>query len=1084
MPRRSSKSDSRMSRFPLVFVALLLALPLARAHDGGGHGPGPRLEAPKGGRGATSRAKEKDKKAEDAKPDWDVTAQLGPARTWKATLTEGTWIGVDVHPDGKQVAFDLLGDLYVVPLSGGPAKALTEGPAWDHGARWSPDGEQVLYASDRGGNQELWVLDVASGEHRQLSKGAPERFAEGEWSPDGRWIVARKRVTDTRSIGTCELWLLDAKAGSEAPGVKLTDRLALPFPVGATFTAGGDALLFASTPWRFEYGRNPHQGIYDLVRLDLATGEQVRLTGEAGSTFNPAVRPGRDEVAVLRRDGLVTVVEVLDLVSGRRRRLADGIGRDNQEGFALNGVYPHTSWTPDGKELVLWDGAGIVRIDGDTGARAPVPFTAQVEHLLHEPLRFPHDPAASDEVRARMVRWPVVSPDGERVVFEAFGRLWLQPVAGGPASAITGPERMAMHPAWSPDGKRLAYTTWHDVEQGDVRVMTLADGASTVLTDRPSQYHAPSWSPDGRRMTWLRGSGAAGRGHDTGDELWYRIELAELGPALEARVVDVMAWGWTGGNVRARPAPFSADGARLLLVEDEDRGEANTAPRLVLRSVTLEGHDPRVLVRWEAASEAVVSPDGGRVAWVEGHRVYVADLPPGTAGQAVDLGASGGATPATRLGEGSSGSFVGWAGSEVTWAMGPTLHVGDRAVRLEAQLPRVHGTGRTCWTHARVLTMTANGVLEDATVIVEGERIVGVGTGLSTVGCTVVDATGKTIMPGLIDVHAHLHYGASDALPQASWVHRVNLAFGVTTVHDPSAHDDTAFASAERIEAGLDLGPRVYSTGRILYGAKDRDRSEVASLEDAVEHVRRQKALGAISVKSYQQPSRSARQQVIQAARQEEILVVPEGGGDLAQDLTLILDGHTSVEHTIPKLPRADVIGLYAASGVAFVPTLLVSYGGLAGENYYYQTSGLLADERLARFAPADWLARAGRRRDTHVMDQDWFFKELSRSIGEIAKAGGLVALGAHGQVQGLGPHWELWAMAEGMGNEAALRAATYNGAVMLGMDRHLGSVATGRLADLIVIDGNPLADIRDSVKVTEVVTGGRRFDARTLDPL
>jgi imidazolonepropionase-like amidohydrolase len=342
-----------------------------------------------------------------------------------------------------------------------------------------------------------------------------------------------------------------------------------------------------------------------------------------------------------------------------------------------------------------------------------------------------------------------------------------------------------------------------------------------------------------------------------------------------------------------------------------------------------------------------------------------------------------------------------------------------------------------------------------------------------------VPLPGKTIIPGLVDVHAHMGYSTLDILPQRLWEYRANLAYGVTTTHDPSASTQSVFALSELVAAGRLTGPRIYSTGFILYGAENPNRAVTESLDDALAHVRRLKALGAHSVKSYNQLRRDARQWIIEAARREEMLVVPEGGSMLQQNLTMVLDGHTGIEHAIPVAPLyRDVVTLLARSRTGYTPTLIVGYGGVWGENYWYQMSDVFANERLRRFVPTDQLDARARRR-LLVPESEFYHIELAKTAKAIVDAGGSVQLGAHGQLQGLGAHWELWMLAQGgMTPHEALRAATKAGADYIGLGGDLGSLEPGKLADLVVLDGNPLEDIRQTERVHMVMKNGELFDA------
>lgn len=382
--------------------------------------------------------------------------------------------------------------------------------------------------------------------------------------------------------------------------------------------------------------------------------------------------------------------------------------------------------------------------------------------------------------------------------------------------------------------------------------------------------------------------------------------------------------------------------------------------------------------------------------------------------------------------------------------------------------------------------MKGDEVIENGTILTDGNKITSIGKADAVTipaNAKVIDVHGKTIMPGIIDVHAHLRTSPDGISPQNDWSYMANLAFGVTTSHDPSSNTEMVFSQSEMLKAGRMVGPRVYSTGGILYGADGDFKVVINSLDDALANLKRLKAVGAFSVKSYNQPRREQRQQILEAARQLKMEVVPEGGSTFFHNMNMVADGHTGIEHSIPVLPvYKDVTTLWNNTTVGYTPTLIVAYGGQWGENYWYDRTNVWENEKLMTYTPRSIIDARARRRTTSEYS-DYNHIDIAKATKQIADGGTKVNLGAHGQIQGLGAHWELWMFVQGgFSPLQAIRNATLNGAHYLGMDKEIGSLEVGKLADLVIMDANPLDDIRNSEKIKYVMINGRLYDSTTMN--
>ncbi len=1036
------------------------------------------------------------------KEKWDVTADLGPTTKLSFETSEGTWMNVDVSPDGRRIVFDLLGDLYTMPVGGSGASSaerITSGPAFDMQPRFSPDGSRIAFSSDRDGLWNIWTVDADGKDARQVSKEKRWFVNSPAWGADGHSIFARRHFVKERSLGAGEVWMFHA-SGSE--GLQVTERNGFQKDAGEpALSADGRYLYYSKdvTPGQtFEYNKDPNGLIYAILQRDLVTGRERRVVSNQGGSVAPRPSPDGRSLAYVRRVRLGSKLYVRDLQTGRDRVVFERLDKDLQEAWAVHGLYPQYAWMPDGQALVIWGEGRIWRVDVASGRGTEVPFTAKVEQTLNDAVRFPQK-VHTPEFAVKMLRDVATSPDGKQVAYGALGRIYVRPLPAGEPSPVTGTDGFAFDPSWSPDGRLLVYTTWTDASHGRVRVMNADGTGGRDVVTKPGHYTEASFSPDGKLIVFRDAGTNSIRGRLYGVEPGTYLVPAD--GSAPPRLV----------HESGTQPMFDHTGKRLYLFDRRGEKFVLFSVGLGDASADLPSRDEIVHFQSENASQIVPSPDGQWVAFEERFRTYVA--PFGRTGRPVDLGPSVSSYPTARVSR-DAGNYLHWSGDSrrLFWSLGPELFSRDlgrtftfldskiekpdeaeaKGLQIGFQAKSDVPEGAVAFVGARIITMgegvASAGVIENGTLVVEGNRIAAVGRAGAVAipaGAKRIDAAGKTIMPGIIDVHAHLGSEGDGILAQASWPLMANVAFGVTTAHDPSNDTETVFANAELVRAGGKLGPRVYSTGSILYGAETPYKAVVESYDDALSHLRRQKAAGAFSVKSYNQQRRDARQMIVKAARELQMLVVPEGGSLLYFNETMVLDGHTGVEHSLP-VPRLynDVVTLFAKSRTGYTPTMIVGYGGLSGEYYWYQHTNVWENERLLRFMPREVVDARSRRR-LMAPEGDFNHVLIGKGAKQILDAGGLVQLGAHGQLQGLGAHWELWMFQQGgMSSLEALRAATINGAKYLGLDAELGSLEKGKLADLIVLDRNPLENIRHSETVGLVMINGRLYDAKTLNQI
>lgn len=1042
--------------------------------------------------------------------EWDVTLPRGQTREIDFTTDEGTWLSVDVSPDGRWIVFDLLGHVYRLPSDGGDAESLTQesGVAVNYHPRYSPDGEHIAFISDRNGQNNLWIMNADGSDPAAVFTDKDVRVRTPTWTPDGEYIVVRRDyVGSGNASGNSGLWMYHRDGGA---GVRLVDETGARWP---SVSSDGRYLYY-----QLRSRGDALSGHYQIQRLELRTGAVIDITTGAadgaaagrvssGGAYAPEVSPDGRWLAFGRQipDGTIsfkghrfgprTALWLRDLETGAEHVIMDPISVAIESGSKSLRILPGYSWTADGRSIVLSQGGQVRRLEVETGEVATVPFSARVHRTISEmaykPFRISDGP-----FEATFLRWHTASPDGGRLAFQAVGRTWVVDLPNGTPHRLTpesfGPQEFA--PTWSPDGRWIAFTSWDDLEGGNLWKVRSGGGSPERLTAEAGEFIHPAWSPDGTELVVLKGSGATARRRTVTHNPWWdivRIPASGGEPVFVTRVALPAGQASSGVARRGILQPSYGPEGRIFFPEFQ-RGEGDRGVKTALVSVAPDGTDRREHITLPAADEVVPSPDGKWIAFQEGDNVYLTAMPwIGTGGEPVDLNKRKGKLPVRQLSL-EGGLFPRWRNATtVEFGSGNRYFAYDveskttDTATVQLQVPRRIPQGTVAFTGARIVTIRGGGdeVIETGTVVVTGSRIACVGN-CSTEGADrVIDARGKTIIPGFIDMHSHHYREHRGFRPRHDYELAIYLAYGVTTSLDNSMWAQNIFPTAELVEAGAMVGPRTFSTGDPLYRGDAARQNELSSYEVAEQNVNRLASWGAVSLKQYMQPRRDQRQWVSDAARNRGLMVTAEGG-DLYYNLGMIMDGQTGWEHPMSYVPLyGDVAKFFGQAKATYSPTFVVAGPGPWNIEYFFAATNVWQDEKQQRFMP--WRMLAGHlRRRTLRPETDYSFPLIAQGLADIIAEGGYGAIGSHGEHHGPNAQWEVWMAASALGPMGALKLASLGGAHFLGADQDLGSIEVGKLADLIVLNANPLNDIRNTADMQYVMKGGILYDASTLDEL
>ena len=1031
---------------------------------------------------------------EDKSKNWDVN---NPHENWlyntfQLNTDEGTWMNLDVSPDGKTIVFDLLGNIYKMPISGGTTTVLRSGLAYEVQPRFSPNGKYISFTSDAEGGNNIWVMTADGKDAKSITKEKYRLLNNAVWSPDGKSVVARKHYTSTRSVGAGEMWQYPL---SGTAGLRLTKRKNDQQDVNdPSISPDGKYLYYAEDMYPggyFQYNKDPNKQIYVIKRYNFETGEIDQITGGPGGAARPVVSRDGKLLAFVKRVRTKSVLYIHELVTGKEYPIYENLSKDQSEAWAVFGVYPHFAWMPNNKDIVLWAQGKINRINIDTKQITNIPFQVDQEIKLaktHRVKRKVFEP----QFASKMVKDVKTSPDGNTIVFTALGHIYKKVLPEGTPTRITTLTDFEAEPSFSSDGNSVLFVTWNDEELGAIYKVNLDGSNLEKITNEKGIYRTPAFNSNNSKIVYRKESGNGDQGFDYTKKTGIYIANAD---GSDAKRIS-----------KSGEFPmFSADDSRIFF---QTGGAFFGGLTKNLKSVDLNGKEERSHFSSKLANRLVPSPDNKWVAFIHLHKLYMAPFVMN--GSEINLDNNTKSFKVESLSK-NAGISLHWSASndKIFWTLGgdyiqksivnnttnpfAKTNLGENpetTISINLVTKSDVPEGRIAFKNARIITMNGDEVIEDGTIVINQNKIEQIGNTKSITipsDAKVYKMNGKTIMPGIVDVHAHVGAFRNGLSTQKHWQFYANLAFGVTTSHDPSVHTAAAFTLEELQKSGHLVGPRMFSTGFILYGAEGDFKAVVNNLDDARFAIARTKAFGAKSIKSYNQPRREQRQQIMQAAREQKVNVVPEGGSNFYANMSMIFDGHTGVEHNIPVNPvYKDVLSLWKNSKTGYTPTLIVNYGGMNGEFEWYQKYNVWENETLLKYTPRYVVDTRSRHR-TMVPEEEYNNGHIltSETVTALAKEGVKVNLGAHGQLQGLGAHWELWMLQQGgLSNHEALKAATINGADYIGAADEIGSLEKGKLADLIIMDKNPLEDIKNSNSVIYTMVNGRLYDINTMNEI
>jgi len=1017
-----------------------------------------------------------------------------PSRIIAFDTTEGTRMNVDVSSDGETVVFDLLGDIYALPIAGGDAVPLTAGKAWDQAPRFSLDGNHVYFVSDRIGYKNLWRLTLADESVLQITDLQSDIVGAPTWSQDGDHLLVG--VADANTRGTeFILHEINPHNGTVSPinapagpwiDIDTFESHRRPIRIFSATESSDGNVFFSQAEYDELLGRV-------AVRLYKYAGGTRALTSMTAqraefSDYKPLLSRGGHLLVYFRQyNDRRTELRVLNRTSAQDEMLIMLPGADDAAYTLWDDSYPNYAFTPDDQYLVLWHNGKIHRVALADRTSTVIPFRVNVEREVMARAQ-PLTQELHDTAEAATIRWPSLSRDGQTMAFAAIGYVWVMELQTGSIRRLTDSGDFEYMPALSPDGRSVAFVSFANsgdkYDAGRLVIANVDDGERRELIAGANEtYLLPSWSQDGSKIAVIRELTIDGNTQTFFG--WTPTAAGEFHPVALAPTSGQRA----NLSIYARGIAFDHTGRRLLFSFPRSRTQT------VLASAAVDGGARQTLAIGTSEVIGITpAPDLAHLVLTRlDGTVWLVPFCADAENSQVST-----STSVARKVSNSGGYYVDWNGStQFTYGFAKNVyrnHVKDsklRPIRVRVPIPPMISSRPIVFEGARLITM-ANGIgtgpiIESGTLVVKGKRIAAIGSEGNVVvpaDAVVVDVTGKTIMPGFLDTHYHRIGGRglhAFALPNADFSDRSAIMYGVTTAWEPGGTlNDGVTANVDLQRAGRLLGPR---WSHSAMGAVGYPWEQLTSYDAALAAVEQQSELGAVVLKEYNTPTRRQRQWLAMAARTKNLGIVShlQRFDDM---MNRIVDGYSGGDHPYVPAPFfKDVHEMLRNTGYIWTPNVGITSSSVEPE---IVKNNQFCDALLA------WIDRSqnineGTKSICVLHEESAIATNTYHRVNRVAKQtaaavmrGVHIGVSAH-SMPGWMLHREMWFLRKGgLPIEDVLRAATIRNAEKLGLQEEIGSLVPGKVADFVVLDNNPLDDILNSLSLTYTVQGGVVYDSNT----